>query len=183
MAYKNKIITNPVTGQDIKFLQTSEDTGGTLLEMESTYHSQSKEPPAHYHPHQEEDFKVIEGEITVRIGGQLRTLKAGDSLHIPRNQVHSMWNTSIQKAIANWQTKPALHTEYLLETIMGLARDGKTNKDGRPNILQVALMTLKYSESFRLAKPPYAIQKLVFGLLTPIAYVAGYRPSYNKYFN
>ena len=182
MAYKNKIITNSVTGQDFKFLQTSEDTGGALLEMESTYHSQSKEPPPHYHPYQEEDFTVIEGELTVRIDGKLRKLTAGDSLHIRKNQVHCMWNASDRKTTVNWQTRPALDTEYLLETITGLARDGKTNKDGRPNILQVALMTSKYSDSFRLAKPPYTLQKLVFGLLTPVAYLAGYRPSYRKYF-
>jgi len=182
MAYKNKIIKNPVTGQDIKFLQTAEDTGGALLEMESTYHSESKEPPSHYHPYQEEDFKVIKGELSVRLDGKMRTLRSGDSLHIPKNQVHCMWNASAQKTIVNWQTKPAMNTEYLLETITGLAQDGKTNKEGRPNILQVALMTNKYSNTFRLARPPYALQKLVFGLLTPIAYLAGYRPSYNKYF-
>ena len=181
MAYKNKI-TNPVTGQDFKFLQTSQDTGGALLEMVSTYHSQSKEPPPHYHPYQEEDFIVMEGELTVRTEGKLCKLIAGDRLHIGKKQVHSMWNATDQKTVINWKTRPALDTEYLLETITGLACDGKTDKDGRPNILQVALMTNKYSDSFRLAKPSYVIQKLVFGLLTPVAYLAGYKPSYEMYF-
>ena len=39
MAFKNKQISNPKTGQDIKFLQTAKDTNGKLLEMEATYNS------------------------------------------------------------------------------------------------------------------------------------------------
>ena len=66
MAYRNKIIRNVQLGQEIRFLQTAKDTDGTLLEMESTYHAASKEPPPHYHPHQEEDFTVVEGELHVR---------------------------------------------------------------------------------------------------------------------
>ena len=58
MAFKNKVIRNPQTKQDIKFLQTSSDTDGKLLEMESTYHAFSKEPAPHYHPFQAEDFTV-----------------------------------------------------------------------------------------------------------------------------
>jgi len=92
MAIKNKLICNPVTGQDIKFLQTNGDTAGTLLEIETTYNAHSKEPAAHYHPYQTEDFRVITSELTVRINGQLKILKPGDSLHIPAYQVHAMWN-------------------------------------------------------------------------------------------
>lgn len=37
MAFKNKQIKNPKTGQEIKFLLTAEDTDGKLLEMEALY--------------------------------------------------------------------------------------------------------------------------------------------------
>src|SRR5690349_21932381 len=127
MAFKNKEISNPVTGQSIRFLQTSKDTEGVLLEMESVYSAKSQEPVEHYHPFQDEDFLVTEGEITVRINGDQRILKPGDRLHIPRNVGHSMWNSSASKAVVNWQVIPALETEYLLETTFGLARDGKTD--------------------------------------------------------
>jgi hypothetical protein len=73
MAYKNKTICNPVTGQNITFLQTAQDTGGALLEMESVYNSTSKEPVPHYHPAQEEDFTVLEGSLSVKLNGQLRS--------------------------------------------------------------------------------------------------------------
>jgi quercetin dioxygenase-like cupin family protein len=181
MAYKNKVIRNPVTRQEIKFLQTASDTGGKLLEMESTYFAHSTEPPSHYHAYQFEDFTVLEGEISARINGEIKTFKAGEHIHFPANTVHSMWNSSNQKSVVNWKIQPAMNTEHLLETGMGLANDGKVNDKGLPNILQVALMMNKFSDVFRLAKPPLAIQKIVFGVLSPIALLLGYRSSYKKY--
>lgn len=181
MAYTNKLIRNPKSGQDIKFLVTGKETNGKSLEMESVYNSRSKEPLAHYHPFQEEDFTVLEGELTVYIDGQQRTLKKGDTLHIPANKVHSMWNNSDNKTIVHWKVQPAMETEHLLETTAGLAGDGKTNNDGMPDILQVSLMINKYSTVFRLAKPPYIVQKILFAILTPFAYLAGYKPTYKKY--
>ncbi|MEI2739371.1 MAG: cupin domain-containing protein [Chitinophagaceae bacterium] len=183
MAFKNKLISNPKTGQDIKFLQTAKDTDGRLLEMEATYNSHSKEPAAHYHPFQVEDFTILSGELTVRIDGQLKILKQGDMLHIPVNKVHAMWNNTDGITIVNWKVKPAMNTDNFLETATGLAIDGKTNKEGMPDILQVALMANKYSGVFRLSKPPFAIQKIVFVFLTPFAYLFGYRPMYKKYFD
>jgi len=181
MAYKNKIILNPITKQEIRFLQTGNETGGQLLEMESTLNAYSKEPAPHYHPKQKEDFTVLSGELTVRIDGKVLVLKKGDTLHIPQNKVHSMWNNTNGKTVLNWKVQPALNTENLFETATGLAIDGKTNKDGMPNILQVALMANKYDAVFRLSKPPFIIQKLLFLLLTPFAYLMGYRPTYKKY--
>lgn len=181
MAFKNKQISNPKTGQDIKFLQTAKDTDDELLEMEATYNAHSKEPAAHYHPSQVEDFTVLSGQLTVRIDGQVNVLKQGDILHIPINKAHSIWNDTDGKTIINWKVRPAMDTDNLLETVTGLAIDGKTNDEGMPNILQVALMANKYSDVFRLSKPPFAIQKILFIILTPFSYLFGYRPTYGKY--
>jgi quercetin dioxygenase-like cupin family protein len=181
MAIKNKTVANPITGQSIKFLQTANSTLGQLLEMETTYKAHSTEPASHYHPYQTEDFTVISGEVTVRINGELKTLKAGDQLNIPPNSIHAMWNTSDQPAKVNWQVRPAMETEYLLETTFGLAADGKVNKKGMPSILQVALSVNRYNKVFRLSKPPFIVQKIVFTLLSPFAYLSGRRATYKKY--
>ncbi len=181
MAYQNKTLLNPHTRQDVRFLLTAKDTGGALLEMEATYHAHSREPAPHYHPRQAEDFTILSGEMSVRIEGQVKILKAGDTLHIPAKQVHSMWNNTDQDAVVNWKVRPALNTEHLLETANGLYNDGKFGKKSKPGLLQSALMANKFSGVFRLAQPPYAVQKIVFWLLTPFAYLAGYRPTYSKY--
>src|SRR3954471_3774103 len=181
MAYRNKIIHNVKTGQDICFLKTSKDTNGALLEMEAIFGAHSKEPIAHYHPSQEEDFTVLAGELTVRINGQLKVLQAGERLHIAPNDIHAMWNKSEEKTMVNWKVRPAINTEYFIETLAGLAAADKTDKDGKPGMLQVALTAHRFSNVFRMAKPSYIVQKIVFKLLTPFAYLTGYKPVYKQY--
>lgn len=166
---------------EIRFLQTSRDTNGNLLEMEVTYHAHSKEPAPHYHPFQTENFIIMTGEMLVRMEGEVKTLRQGDSLYIPSNKIHSMWNNSADSTVVNWKVQPAMDTEYLFETFAGLATDGKTNADGVPNILQVALLMNRYSDVFRLARPPYSMQRIVFALLTPVAWLLGYKGKYDQY--
>jgi quercetin dioxygenase-like cupin family protein len=181
MAYRGKKIDNPAAKMSIHFLLTKNDTGGLLLEMEATYQPHSAEPVMHYHPLQEEDFTVLEGELTVNVKGVLTVLKCGDSLHIAPGVWHAMWNNTNNKTVVNWQVRPAMDTEHLLETAAGLATDGKVNKKGMPPILQVALMANKYSKVFRLSKPAFAVQKIVFKVLSPIARLAGLHPDYPEY--
>jgi quercetin dioxygenase-like cupin family protein len=181
MAYQNKIIGNPVTNQTIHFLQTAKETGGRLLEMQSTYVGRSKEPAVHYHPKQQELFTVLEGELTVILNGKKLQLKKGEQLHIAPHEVHSMWNDNDDTTVVNWKVWPALDTEYLLETAMGLAADAKVNKDGMPNILQLSVTGIRFDNVFRIAKPPHLVLKILFYLLTPVAWLLGYRAVYDKY--
>ncbi len=181
MAYKGKTMLNTKTGIETKFIQTAQDTGGQLLEMETIYPARSHEPPPHYHPHQEEDFVILSGAMTVRMDGQLRVLRRGDTLHVAKNQVHSMWNHSDEKTVINWKVRPALDSEYLFETATGLANAGKTNAAGMPNLLQTALLMKHFGDVFRLVKPPSAVQYIVFGILAPLGRLLGYRAVYEEY--
>jgi quercetin dioxygenase-like cupin family protein len=181
MAYKNKEISNPKTGQSIRFIQTAKDTNGAFLEMETTYLSRSKEPLAHYHPNQDEHFRVVHGKLTVKMNGVTKVYNEGDEFDVPRNTVHAMWNDSSSVAVVNWKVSPAFNTEHFFENSMGLAMDGKINDEGMPPFLQVAMLAAKYDNIFRLAKPPYLVQKILFSILTPIGYLKGYRSTYKKY--
>jgi quercetin dioxygenase-like cupin family protein len=181
MAYSNKIISNLKTRQEIKFLKTTRDTGGRLLEMESTYHPKSVQPAPHYHPFQDEVFSVISGELTVLIDGRRWTLLPGDSIHLPAKKRHAMWNSSEKKTVVNWKVSPALDTEYFLETAMGISASDKSGEAGKPGILQVVLLARKYADVFRLSKPPFAVQRVFFYLLAPIARLLGYRATYPEF--
>ena len=181
MAYTNKTISHPINGQQIRFVQTANDTGGRLLHMESVYEPFSKAPAPHYHPAQTEHFTTLSGAIRIVIEGKAIELKPGETVCIPPNTVHAMWNPFGEKAVVSWKVEPALDTEQFLETGMGLAADGKTCKNGMPPLLQVALLANKYAHVFRLAKPPYWIQKVLFTLLAPLALLRGYKATYQKY--
>lgn len=174
---------NTRTGVTTRFVRTAHDTNGKLLEMEVTYSPHSTEPVSHYHPCQSEDFVVLAGSLCVRMNGYVRTLVKGDSLHIPPNTVHAMWNDTAEDTRVNWKVQPALDTEYFLETVTGLANDNKTDKAGTPSLLQTAMLAWRFSPVFRLQRPPYVVQWLVLSLLAPIARMCGYRSVYSKYVN
>lgn len=182
MAKKDKRIYNKATRQSIKFIQTKSDTFGLLLEMEATYGAHSNEPAEHYHPIQTEEFTVLSGKLSVRINGQIGVLTQGEKLYIPANTVHSMWNDTDNETVVNWKVEPALDTEDFFETLYGLANDGKTNEEGRPPFLQTIITARRFANVFRLSKPTYFIQQMAFGILTPVAYLFGYRSVYKKYF-
>jgi hypothetical protein len=45
----------------------------------------------------------------------------------------------------------------------------------------VALLMNKYHRVFRLAKPPFAVQRLLFGIIAPFAWLMGLRATYPRY--
>ncbi|KAA9339333.1 cupin domain-containing protein [Hymenobacter busanensis] len=181
MAYAGKTVQNPATGQSIRFIVTSQDSAGRVLEMESSYERRGPEPPAHFHPSQEERFEVLEGELRVRLDGQLRTLRTGEQLHIAPGQVHAMWNPSEDRTTVRWTTTPALRTEEFMESMFGLAQDGRVNAQGAPGLLHVAVLADEFAPEFRLANPPRWVQKVVFGVLRPLAQLAGVPPLVHQY--
>lgn len=181
MAYKGKRIFNPVNKQTIEFITTSKDSNGKHLEIISTWLPQSLKPAPHYHPYQDEVFTVIKGELTVMLRGRAYTLREGENLHIPPATVHSMWNESGEEVVVNWKIFPAMNTEYLLETGVGLAADGKTGRKRISGLLQVALLAKKFRKEFRLKKPSYLLQTILFSLLAPFALLSGKRAIYPEY--
>jgi quercetin dioxygenase-like cupin family protein len=52
----------------------------------------------HKHPRQEELIYVLEGEVEQWLRKERRTLKAGDSIYIPRNTVHATFNVAKRAA-------------------------------------------------------------------------------------
>jgi mannose-6-phosphate isomerase-like protein (cupin superfamily) len=169
---------NPVSGQQLTFRKTSGDTGGKLLEVDSIYTKPSpSRPPVHYHPRQEERFEVLSGELHALIGGEERNLKVGETLVIPRGIPHSMWAQEAGTRV-NWQTRPALKTEAFFETLWGLAKDGKTNDKGVPNLLQAAMIAQHYAQEYRLVSPPRLVQKVLFGSLAEVGRLLGYEAQY-----
>ena len=169
---------NPVSGQHLVIHKAAQDTGGELLEVESVYTKPTpSRPPSHYHPRQEERFEVLAGRLNVLVDGQERTLEEGEVLILPPGVPHEMWAAEAGARV-NWQTRPALKTEAFFETVWGLAKDGKVNDKGAPNLLRVALIAREYEDEFRLASPPWAVQRALFGLLAPVGRLLGYRVRY-----
>lgn len=103
--------------QALTVVTAAADSGGELLEFDATWGPGTNKPFVHFHPSQDERFEVLEGELTVELDGETRTLAPGDVVAVPRGAVHSMWNAGEVGARARWQVRPALRTEELFEKI------------------------------------------------------------------
>jgi quercetin dioxygenase-like cupin family protein len=180
MARAGDELLGPISRR-LVFRKTTADTNGELLEVDAYYKPGGNPPPVHYHPSQEERFEVVSGEILTHVDGVERTYRAGETFVFPPGSRHSMHNAGSEDAHFIWQTRPALKTEALFETIFGLVRDGKINEKGVPNLLRVAVLMREYQDESRLTQLPFAVQKLLFGLLAPIGGLLGYRGRYPEY--
>lgn len=169
------------TSSNLVIRKTAAETDGELLEMEATYPPNSSQPPYHYHPIQSEQFEVLSGRFRVKIGETEKTYEVGDKFTVPMNIPHWMHNISDFEGRLNWQVRPALKTQEFLETMWGLSADGKTNSEGVPNLLQLAVILNEYTDEFRASSPPYIIQRILFAVLAPIGRLFGYRPKYARY--
>ncbi len=168
-------------GSRLIIRQSSADTQGELLQMEAVYPPNSPQPPDHTHPYQEEQFQVLQGSFRADIGGVTHTYTAGETFTVPANTPHWMHNISHEEGRLLWQVRPALQTQAFLETMWGLAADGQTNANGVPNLLQLAVILHTYANEFRPSKPPYLVQRILFGILAPLGSLLGYRARYEKY--
>ena len=182
MARAGEEIYNPVQNDWIVFRETAQDTSGQLLSAELVVAPRGGGTPLHVHPNQEEHFKVLSGTLGVQVGEEHRSLGEGEEAVVSPGTPHRWWNDADQEARVLLELRPALNTEIGFETVYGLARDGKTNKNGVPNLLQLAVMfnSLNKGELY-LAKPPIPVQKALFTLLSPVGKLLGYKDHYPKY--
>src|SRR6516165_11674494 len=76
-------------GSLMTFLATSEDTHGQFALIEAVARK-GNVPPPHIHHREDETFYIVEGEMTVTVGGQQIKGRPGSVLFAPRGIVHSL---------------------------------------------------------------------------------------------
>jgi hypothetical protein len=81
-------------------------------------------------------------------------------------------------SVQRWTTTPALRTERFFETLWGMQQDGRTGNGPMPSLPQTALTLRHFSDEFRLASPPQALQDLLTMPLAALAKLAGKEPEY-----
>ena len=121
----------------------------------------------HRHPALVERFTVLEGELTMKRGGQTSTLRKGESATIEPNVWHDWCNASDRDARVRVEVTPGERFGHMIETLFGLARLGHTDSEGMPNLLQLALVAREFSDVIVFRSPPLVVQRALFGILAP----------------
>lgn len=162
-------IHNPRTGQRMRFLLTAADTEGQLLRIETTNPPTETGEPMHVHPHQETRARVVSGTLRFTVDGAERVLEAGDEIVIPAGVPHRFVNDGDEDAVAIQEARPALRLAEFFETYFELAERGELHDDGTPSLLSFARFGPAFADEIRVTQPPWAIQRLLFAVLGPIA--------------
>jgi quercetin dioxygenase-like cupin family protein len=180
VARRGEVLESPINGQRAVFRETAKDTGGELLRLDFFVAPGGFLGSEHLHPKQEERIEVLSGTLRCRKGGRERSVGAGEAIDIPSGVAHTLWNESQEEAHALVEYHPALRMETLFETLFGLGRDGKTDEEGSPRLLQGAVMLDEFEDEYRLARPPLPVQKALLAVLAPIGRLLGYRARYAR---
>lgn len=178
MLSKGQVIENPVTGEVLRFIETSASTGGEKVVVETTVKPGGFVAAAHVHPYQTETFAVREGLLALKAGKEEILAGPGESVVVEPGTPHRFWNAGDTEAVFVCEVRPALAFESLIETMFALAADGKTNRKGMPNPLRLAVVANAHFDVVRLPFPPAALQKLGLAMGAPLGRMLGYAPTY-----
>ena len=134
-------IYNPIQKDYATFLETSGESGGehSLIEVEV---APGGGTTPHYHLTYAEHFEVISGALEVMIGGETRTLTAGEKSVAPKNTLHNFHNATDRSTTFLVEFRPGHGGfEKALRVAYGLASDGLSNSKGLPkNLYHTALL-------------------------------------------
>jgi mannose-6-phosphate isomerase-like protein (cupin superfamily) len=75
----------------------------------------------------EDRFEIIDGLVGFRHGREKLVAGPGERIVVPPGTAHHFWNAGETEARFVCEVRPALQFEQLIETMFGLAADGKTN--------------------------------------------------------
>lgn len=142
--------------------------------------------PEHVHHPWEDCFEVLSGTLGLRVGGQELTLGPGQSAVVPPGASHAWWNPSDEEEVRYLvEIRPGLDVEIMLETVRGLARDGKTVGGTMPrNLLQLAVLAHEFGSWGYFTAIPRPVRRTLFAPVRVLAFVGellGYRASYPEY--
>jgi quercetin dioxygenase-like cupin family protein len=168
------------SGHRFHIFESSRDTEDGSLRFDYTA-PPGANVPEHAHRDQEESFEVVSGKLGIRVGGRELILQPGQSATGPPRVPHAWWNSNDEQKVRFLVgIRPGLEVETMLETLLGLMREGKTIGPFPRNPLQFAVLAREIG-SWVLLTP---VEKVLFAPVEALAFVGGilgYRPRYPEY--
>ena len=165
-------------GERLTFFRMVAGARGDRVEGE-TLVSPGSGPPMHVHHLQDEGLTVLQGRLGYqRLGSEPEYALAGETVVFRAGEAHRFWNAGEEEAHFVCEIRPALRFEQLIETMFGLASDGKTNRKGMPNPLRLAVIADAHFDTVRLPFPPALLQRVGLALGAPVGRLLGYEATY-----
>lgn len=169
-------IFNPLTTEEVTFVQTASQTNGEKGVVEIKIGPKAAGPPLHYHSAFTETFEVLEGELTLRVGKRTRRLTVGDRHTVAVNECHTFWSESERQTRFRGTIEPgSVHFENCFRIAFGLARDGLLSGKGVPRHLSHLAILATMSQSILCG--PASVLSPIFELVVRTSAVKDIRRS------
>ena len=181
MIVAGQTIENPQTGERLVFSKTAAETGGESTQFEAFIAPGGHLPAPHVHPGQSERFEITKGTLSLRIEGRRIEAKAGDVVTIEAGQAHYFANNTDEEVSFKVEVRPALKIESVIETMYGLAADGKTKWLGMPNPLRLAVIARHHLDTVALPVVPVSLQRAALAVGAPLGRMVGYDATYTRH--
>ena len=114
-----------MVGDVYRFLATGDDTDGRYAQWEALV-PPGGGPPPHVHSREEEGFYVLDGEITLHVGGERVVVTAGSFANVPVGTPHSFRNEGNRPAKMLISVAPAGLERMFFEVGAPLAEGATT---------------------------------------------------------
>lgn len=159
-----RVIENPVSGERIIIRESGERNGGERLVFDLYLPPGGHVPAGHIHPHQEERFTILAGQMRFRLGLRHMLAHPGDTIIIPRGSAHWFGAHGPEGAHARVEVRPALRMQELFEETERLVQGAR--------LTRLANLARIVREFQREVAVPYAPSRLVRAALAPLAWLA-----------
>lgn len=175
------LISQPVTGEFVIGLATSEQTGGAYERGVGIFPSGNAGPPEHFHPLYEESFEIVQGEFIFRIAGKESRVGPGAQFAVPKQTPHTFRCVSEGYGVALVETRPAARIGLVLFTLFGMAHEDLLTTSGQPKLLQAMLIASEYADDTVFVSPPPSVALPMAKALAPLGRMLGYVATNPKY--
>lgn len=162
-------ITNAVTGDRIRFLQSPLLGDGETLIFRCTLPAGANGAPLHSHADMHEIFEVESGALEMDMGARgKRILLAGERIEILPGVSHGFRNAIDRETRFVNISTPGAELERFLRSIYGAANDGKANSAGMPRN-PLLLANALHGTGITFAGIPRLIQDALVSAMAAIA--------------
>ncbi|MHA0856954.1 cupin domain-containing protein [Paenibacillus sp. CMAA1364] len=144
---------NQVTGEQITFIETAEDTNGEYLLIEVVLPPYGKGPPLHIHDRFDEEFEVISGKLTIILGKAKHTLGSGDRRIAWVDTPHTFMNNDDGPVTFRVRLTSPSQFEESVRIHYGLIADGLTDHKGNPKSLAYTALILSLQNTLIIGIP------------------------------
>ncbi len=125
-------------GELMTFLITGEETGGAFFLADVSVAPGGGTPP-HIHSLEDESFHLLEGKLSIQVGGNTIAASPGDFVYLPRGIAHSFQNTGDVTARAQVLVAPAGLEGFFVEVFEPAANRFAPPPYGSPDLIGRAL--------------------------------------------